>query len=144
MSKQKTILLIIFSFFLLKNVLAVDLKSNASDKFYSSINEFSQNLAQGLADKLKQNENTIKKLLQIEKSNNNIIIINGEILFTSENYNKLLEKIDKFFKNNSSLNIKDFKEITNTSRKYAVPLLEYLDKQKVTYRLGNERKYNKK
>ena len=97
-----------------------------------------------LADKLKQNENTIKKLLQIEKSNNNIIIINGEILFTSENYNKLLEKIDKFFKNNSSLNIKDFKEITNTSRKYAVPLLEYLDKQKITYRLGNERKYNKK
>ena len=57
MSKKITILLIIFSFFLLKNVLAVDLKSNASDKFYSSINEFSQNLAQGLADKLKQNEN---------------------------------------------------------------------------------------
>jgi len=57
MSKNITILLIIFSFFLLKNVLAVDLKSNASDKFYSSINEFSQNLAQGLADKLKQNEN---------------------------------------------------------------------------------------
>ena len=57
MSKKITILLIIFSFFLLKNVLAVDLKSNASDKFYSSINEFSQNLAQGLSDKLKQNEN---------------------------------------------------------------------------------------
>ena len=57
MSKKITILVIIFSFFLLKNSLAVDLKSNASDKFYSSINEFSQNLAQGLADKLKQNEN---------------------------------------------------------------------------------------
>jgi len=57
MSKKITILLIISLFFLLKNALAVDLKSNASDKFYSSINEFSQNLAQGLADKLKQNEN---------------------------------------------------------------------------------------
>ncbi len=57
MSKKITILIIIFSFFLLKNSLAVDLKSNASDKFYSSINEFSQNLAQGLSDKLKQNEN---------------------------------------------------------------------------------------
>ena len=57
MSKKITILVIIFSFFLLKNSLAVDLKSNASDKFYSSINEFSQNLAQGLSDKLKQNEN---------------------------------------------------------------------------------------
>ena len=57
MSKKITILLIISLFFLLKNALAVDLKPNASDKFYSSINEFSQNLAQGLADKLKQNEN---------------------------------------------------------------------------------------
>ena len=57
MSKKITILLIISLFFLFKNALAVDLKSNASDKFYSSINEFSQNLAQGLADKLKQNEN---------------------------------------------------------------------------------------
>ena len=57
MSKKILILLIISLFFLLKNALAVDLKPNASDKFYSSINEFSQNLAQGLADKLKQNEN---------------------------------------------------------------------------------------
>ena len=117
-----------------------------SEKLLDILNKelFQTSNISDLANKLKQNENTIKKLLQIEKSNNNIIIINGEILFTSENYKKLLQKIDKFFKNNSSLNIKDFKEITNTSRKYAVPLLEYLDKQKVTYRLGNERKYNKK
>ena len=30
--------------------------------------------------------------------------------------------------------------ITKTTRKYAVPLLEYLDKEKITYRIGNERK----
>jgi len=57
MSKKILILIIISSFFLLKNVLAIDLKSNVSDKFYSSINEFSQNLAQGLSDTLSQNEN---------------------------------------------------------------------------------------
>ena len=33
-----------------------------------------------------------------------------------------------------------FKDIANTSRKYAVPLLEYFDKQKITFRDGNERK----
>ena len=97
-----------------------------------------------LAKQLNQNDEIIKKLLQIEKNNNNIIIINGEIIFTTKNYKQLLEKINSFFKKNSSLNIKDFKEITKTSRKYAVPLLEYLDKQKITFRLGNERKYNKK
>ena len=57
MSKKVFILIIISPFFLLKHVLAIDLKSNISDKFYSSINEFSQNLTRGLSDKLKQNEN---------------------------------------------------------------------------------------
>ena len=57
MSKKALILIIISPFFLLKHVLAIDLKSNISDKFYSSINEFSQNLTRGLSDKLKQNEN---------------------------------------------------------------------------------------
>jgi len=57
MSKKTFILIIISPLFLLKHVLAIDLKSDFSDKFYSSINKFSQNLAQGLSDKLKQNEN---------------------------------------------------------------------------------------
>ena len=56
--KNKIIaLIIISSFFIFKFVLAADLKSNVSDKFYSKINEFSQNLAEGLSDKLKENEN---------------------------------------------------------------------------------------
>ena len=42
-----------------------------------------------------------------------------------------------------TLNIQQFKSMFNTTRKYAVPLLEYLDKQKITYRFGNERKINK-
>ena len=56
--KNKIIaLIVISSFFIFKFVLAADLKSNVSNKFYSKINEFSQNLAEGLADNLKQNEN---------------------------------------------------------------------------------------
>ena len=57
MLKKTIILIIISSFLLLKNLFAEDLKSNLSDKFYSGVNEFSQNLTQGLSDKLKQNEN---------------------------------------------------------------------------------------
>ena len=56
-SKKIKISLIVLSIFLFKYVYAEDLKSNISDKFYSNINEFSQNLAQGLSDTLSQNEN---------------------------------------------------------------------------------------
>ena len=43
--------------FFFKEVYAIDVKSKVSNKFYSGINEFSQNLVQGLSDQLQQNEN---------------------------------------------------------------------------------------
>ena len=81
--------------------------------------------------------NVVKKkiidLLKIEQNNKNIIVINnGSIIFTRRNYEKLLDKISKYFSSNNSLSIKDFKNLSNTTRKYAVPLIEYLDKEKIT------------
>jgi selenocysteine-specific elongation factor len=32
-----------------------------------------------------------------------------------------------------------FKELTGITRKYAIPLLEYLDRQRLTRRIGDER-----
>jgi selenocysteine-specific elongation factor len=37
------------------------------------------------------------------------------------------------------LNIASFKDLTGASRKYAIPLLEYLDRERVTKRVGDER-----
>ena len=97
-----------------------------------------------LLKKLKIDEKKLKNLLNIEFNNNNLLIINGALYFSKKNYLILLESIKKYFKINNSMSISDFKKIADTSRKYAVPLLEYLDKEKITYRDGNERKYNKK
>ena len=49
MNNKLKVLLVIISLFLFKQAFAVDLKNNLSDKFYSSLNEFSQNLAQCLS-----------------------------------------------------------------------------------------------
>ena len=86
------------------------------------------------------NEKLIKKLLDIKISDKTIIMLNGTLLFTQENIDLLINTIRKYFVKNQSLDIKTFKELTNTSRKFAVPLLEYLDKMNITYRVGNERK----
>jgi selenocysteine-specific elongation factor len=34
----------------------------------------------------------------------------------------------------------DFKELTGLSRKFAIPLLEFMDKEKLTMRVGDKRK----
>jgi len=82
----------------------------------------------------------IKKLLDVKISDKTIIILDATLLFTQNNIDLLIVTIKKYFLKNEFLNIKAFKELTNTSRKFAVPLLEYLDKINITYRIGNERK----
>ena len=37
------------------------------------------------------------------------------------------------------INVSRFKELAGVSRKYAIPLLEFLDRQRITRREGNER-----
>ena len=37
------------------------------------------------------------------------------------------------------ISVTAFKELTGITRKYAIPLLEYLDRERVTRRVGEER-----
>jgi selenocysteine-specific elongation factor len=87
--------------------------------------------------------NLISKMIEIELSNKVIILVDGCLLFSKNNMDNLSQKVEDYFSRNETLNIKEFKELTNTTRKYAVPLLEYFDKIGLTYRAGNERKYKK-
>ena len=123
----------------------VELKSSDQDlkkKLIEILNQnnFNSFNTKELAEKLNSTEKNILLLIKIEQNNNNIIMVNNNLIFTKDIYLKLINDINTHFLKNETLNVKQFKEITNTSRKYAVPLLEFLDKQKITYRIGNERK----
>ena len=96
-----------------------------------------------ISEILNIDKNKVSKLLKIESSIGNIIIINEKIFLTNDSYNKLIKIVEVHFEKIDTLNIKQFKSLLDTTRKYAVPFLEFLDKQKVTYRFGNERKINK-
>ena len=90
-----------------------------------------------------KDEKEIKKIIDIEIANNNLVLIGGKLLYTQSKIKMLREIITKHFKTNEVIDVKIFKILTKTSRKFAVPLLEYLDKINLTYRIGNERKLKK-
>ena len=79
-------------------------------------------------------------ILKICESQKKIIRLNTNMIFVNSNIDKLKLKLSLFFDKNDFLSVADFKNLTNTSRKHAVPLLEYFDKIKFTYREGNNRK----
>jgi selenocysteine-specific elongation factor len=52
---------------------------------------------------------------------------------------QLKEKLVSYLKKNKEITTSQFKEMTNASRKYTIPLIEYFDQIKLTIRLGEKR-----
>ena len=82
----------------------------------------------------------LMRILNVAEQEGKLLRIDGGLMFTKKNFIELKEKVVQHFISNDMLSIPEFKDLAQTSRKYAVPLLEYFDKQKITYRKGNGRK----
>ena len=93
-----------------------------------------------IANLLNISSDKLKLLINIAEQDSKIIRINEDLLFTYKNFIKLVDDVKKYFSKNDKLSVADFKDISKTSRKYAVPLLEFLDKKNITYREDNYRK----
>ncbi len=67
-----------------------------------------------------------------------LVRINAELVFHSDAVNGLLARLAPL--RGQLVDVGEFKALANVSRKYAIPLLEHFDKQKVTLRDGNKRR----
>ena len=67
-----------------------------------------------------------------------LVRINAELVFHSTAVNALLARLAPL--RGQLVDVGEFKTLANVSRKYAIPLLEHFDKQKVTLRDGNKRR----
>ena len=80
------------------------------------------------------------RLLNVAEQQGKLLRIDGNLMFTQSNFLKLKDKVLTHFVSHGEMSVPEFKDLAQTSRKYAVPLLEYFDKLKITYRKGNTRK----
>ena len=91
------------------------------------------------SDKLNENAQTIEPLLIHLKSQNKIIKVSPEFYFSEKCISELKSKLKKYFEKKKEIKVSDFKMISGTTRKYAIPLLEYFDRENFTLRVGNKR-----
>ncbi len=68
-----------------------------------------------------------------------LIKISEELVFHHSALGDLRRKISGLKATTPQIDVGRFKDMTGVSRKYAIPLLEYLDREHVTRRVGNER-----
>ena len=80
-----------------------------------------------------------EKLLRILLKENVLLKVTEDLIFHQAAISELRELLSRRKVQNHRLRVADFKDLTGLSRKYAIPLLEYLDRQHVTRRQGEER-----
>ena len=81
-----------------------------------------------------------EKLLQILLREKILVRVSPELIFHRDALAHLRERLATYKKaKGERISVPIFKDLTGISRKYAIPLLEYLDRERVTRRAGDER-----
>jgi selenocysteine-specific elongation factor len=81
-----------------------------------------------------------EKLLQILLREKNLLRVSPELIFHRDALAHLKEQLARYKKaKGERISVPVFKDLTGITRKYAIPLLEYLDRERVTRRAGDER-----
>lgn len=81
-----------------------------------------------------------EKILQILLREKSLVRVTPELIFHRDALARLRERLSTYKKTKGErISVPVFKELTGITRKYAIPLLEYLDRERVTRRAGDER-----
>ncbi|MGH9579501.1 MAG: SelB C-terminal domain-containing protein, partial [Terriglobales bacterium] len=68
-----------------------------------------------------------------------LVKLSDDLVFHREALDGLRLAVGDYKKKSAKIDVAGFKDLAGVSRKYAIPLLEYLDRERVTRRVGDER-----
>ncbi len=94
-----------------------------------------------VAQKLKEPyDQKFEDLIFLMQEEGILVRIKEDIVFHSRSIDEIKNRLIKFLKEHGEISPSQFKELINTTRKYAIPLLEFFDREKLTLRVGDVRK----
>ncbi|MGH9514765.1 MAG: selenocysteine-specific translation elongation factor [Terriglobales bacterium] len=88
---------------------------------------------------LKIDKARAQKLVTLLLRDKVLIKVSEDLVFHQGALQELRKNLAAQKSHSSKIDVGKFKDLTGVSRKYAIPLLEYLDRERVTKRIGDER-----
>jgi selenocysteine-specific elongation factor len=103
-------------------------------------NEFQPPSKEELSQSLKLDQKHLSDILKLMVKEGSLIRISDSMYLASSAYNKMIAALKNFYGRKPEMTVAEFRDILGTTRKYALPILEYLDSNKATLRVGDVRK----
>jgi len=88
---------------------------------------------------LKVDKARAQKIVTLLLRDKVLIKVSDELVFHRRALEELRRQMAAYKAKSAKIDVAAFKELTGVTRKYAIPLLEYLDRERVTRRVGDER-----
>jgi selenocysteine-specific elongation factor len=68
-----------------------------------------------------------------------LVVVSPDVVYARPGYEQLVAQIRAYLQAHGRISTAQIRDLLQTSRKYAISLLEHLDEQKITRRIGDER-----
>jgi selenocysteine-specific elongation factor len=78
-------------------------------------------------------------LLQYLVASGRIVRVNDDTIFAAKAYQEAVERLTAHLQREGKVTVAQARDLLGSSRRYVLPLLEWLDTQKVTRRVGDDR-----
>lgn len=94
-----------------------------------------------LSEILQLRPKEVSDILRLMQKEGRLTRINDSLYLTRQHYDRMLSLLKDFFSKKPQMTVAEFRDLLGTTRKYAIPFLEYLDSNKITLRVGEVRKF---
>ena len=92
-----------------------------------------------LFTKLAYPAKTIREVYYFLLESGELVRVSGDLVLSAHQIGFLKDQVRKSFPGSQAFTVPEFKDLFHISRKFAIPYLEFLDREKVTRRLGDKR-----
>lgn len=101
---------------------------------------FQPPLKEELYQALKMDQKRLSDILQHMAKEGSLVRISESVYLADSIFRQMIERLEAFFRTKPEMTVAEFRDMLNTTRKYALPFLEYLDSHNITLRVGDVRK----
>jgi selenocysteine-specific elongation factor len=124
-------------------IVASSVASQSSEKILQLLEKarFQPPSREELSESLTMDPKALGDLLKLMSKEGSVVRINDSLYVAGSAFKEMISLLRSFFAKKPSMTVAEFRDILDTTRKYALPFLEYLDSNKITLRVGDVRKF---